>query len=137
MSLLLPAGCVQRSLEITSEPPGALVYLNFEEVGRTPLRTDFTFYGNYDVEVRKEGYETIAGGRKVNAPWWQYPPIDLFAEFAPWKPMDLRQLHFELEPTSPGDVDPQAIVRRGNELATQLPQGATPAAATRPQPATP
>src|SRR5688500_8891874 len=48
------AGCgVQRSLTVQSEPPGALVYLNGLEVGRTPVTRDFTWYGVYDVELRK------------------------------------------------------------------------------------
>ena len=39
---------------VQSDPPGALVYLNGEEVGRTPLAHDFLWYGNYDVELRSE-----------------------------------------------------------------------------------
>lgn len=44
-------GCVQRTITITSNPTGALVHLNDEEVGRTPLTVPFTFYGTYDVRV--------------------------------------------------------------------------------------
>src|SRR5436190_11289311 len=35
--LFLFGGCVEQKLSVTSEPDGALVYLNNEEVGRTPL----------------------------------------------------------------------------------------------------
>ncbi|MEX0776779.1 MAG: PEGA domain-containing protein [Phycisphaeraceae bacterium] len=48
------AGCVERTISITSEPSGALVHLNDEEVGRTPLIVPFTFYGVYDVRVEHE-----------------------------------------------------------------------------------
>src|ERR1043165_4777491 len=52
-------GCVRRTLTVTTDPPGAVIYLNGVEAGRTPLERDFVFYGTYDVAVRKEGYETL------------------------------------------------------------------------------
>lgn len=47
-------GCVERTITITSEPSGALVHLNDEEVGRTPLTVPFTFYGVYDVRLEMD-----------------------------------------------------------------------------------
>src|SRR5689334_506012 len=76
-------GCVRRTLTVTSDPPGALLYLNGVEVGRTPIERDFIFYGTYDVALRKEGYETLKTKGKVIAPWWQWVPIDFPAEFLP------------------------------------------------------
>ena len=56
---LLGAGCgVERTLQVNSDPPGALVSLNGEEVGRTPMRKMFLWYGTYDLELRKDGYLT-------------------------------------------------------------------------------
>ncbi len=46
---MLAGGCVERTVTITSEPDNALVYLNDEEIGRTPVTVSFTFYGVYDV----------------------------------------------------------------------------------------
>ncbi|MFB3120043.1 MAG: PEGA domain-containing protein [Stenotrophomonas maltophilia] len=40
---------------ITSEPPGALVWLNDREIGRTPVDVDFEFYGRYDVRLHLPG----------------------------------------------------------------------------------
>ena len=52
----LAGGCgVERTLQIESNPPGALVHLNGEEVGRTPMRKAFVWYGTYDVQLRKDG----------------------------------------------------------------------------------
>ncbi len=56
--VLFGSGCVQRQLTVTTDPPGTLVHLNGQEFGRTPVTRDFTWYGTYDVELRKEGYET-------------------------------------------------------------------------------
>lgn len=52
--MLASVGCVERTITITSEPSGALVHLNDEEVGRTPLTVPFTFYGVYDVRLEMD-----------------------------------------------------------------------------------
>jgi len=94
--VLTAAGCVRRSMSIQTEPPGALVYLNGEEVGRTPLQRDFLWYGTYEVVIRKEGNETLRTRQKVIAPWWQWPPFDLFAELFPLD--DKRSYQYTLTP---------------------------------------
>ena len=117
---LLLLGCVERTMTITSEPSGALVYLNGEEVGRTPLTRDFVWYGNYDVQVRHDGHETLDTNTWVVAPWWQWPPFDLFAELLPVRLTDRRVLHYELAETSPADVDPDQLLDRATALRNQL-----------------
>ena len=80
--LAVAGGCAQpeRKLVINSEPAGALVYLNGEEVGRTPLEYDFTWYSDYDVTLRKEGYETLKTNRSLKPPLKMWIPFDLFTE---------------------------------------------------------
>jgi hypothetical protein len=56
---LAASGCVERELTVTSEPPGAIVYIGDREVGRTPITTPFTWYGDYDIILRREGYQTL------------------------------------------------------------------------------
>lgn len=55
--LFAPAltGCVERLITVRSQPPGALVHLNDEEIGRTPVTVPFKFYGTYDVRLEHEG----------------------------------------------------------------------------------
>ncbi len=113
-------GCARRQMTITSEPSGALVYLNDEEIGRTPLRRDFVWYGNYDVQVRHDGYHALDTHRQLTAPWWQWPPFDLFAEFMPFRPTDQQAMHFTLTPITPSDVDPSAMLARAAILREQL-----------------
>ena len=116
--LAVSPGCVRRTLTVTSDPPGALVYLNGVEAGRTPLEHDFVYYGTYDVALRKEGYETLKGEGKVIAPWWQWVPFDLFAEAFPLH--DRQVLSYTLHPIGPGAVDPQKMLDRGVELSKRL-----------------
>ena len=114
------SGCVQRRLTVTSEPTGATVTLNDVEVGRTPLTTDIRWYGNEDVIVRKDGYETLKTNANITAPWWQYPPIDFLAELVPWGLTDHQAVSFKLEPKDP-NIDRDALVARGLEMKTRLP----------------
>ena len=74
-------GCVRRTMTIRTEPvSGARVFLNDEEVGRSPVTVDFTWYGDYDVIIRHPDYETLKTNWRVREPWYQYPPFDFFAE---------------------------------------------------------
>jgi hypothetical protein len=118
--LLLVGGCKQpeRTLVIESEPAGALVYLNGEEVGRTPLRYDFTWYGDYDVTLRREGYETLNTHRKLKAPLRMWIPFDLITEMAGGK--DRQSWRFAMEPTPETSADAQALFSRAAELRGEL-----------------
>ena len=116
--MIISAGCVRRTLTVTTDPPGALVFLNGVEAGRSPLERDFTYYGTYDVAVRKDGYETLKTKGKVIAPWWQWVPFDFFAEFIPLH--DRQTLTFTLYPVNEAAVDPHGLLARGEEFGTKL-----------------
>lgn len=94
----LAGGCMQRSLEITSEPEGATVYLNDVEVGRTPLEVGFTYYGEYDVLLMKDGYEPLRTRADAVAPVYEHPPLDLAAEAMPWGVRTRVPWHFVMTP---------------------------------------
>ncbi len=104
--LLLPA-CVQRQIRVTSTPPGARVLINDQEVGVTPVETRFTFYGGYDIQLIKPGYEHIHQLRQAKAPLYEYPGLDLIATAAPADINNTIQWHFDLTPT-PESQDPDA-----------------------------
>ena len=74
------AGCVERTVSINTEPQGATVMLNDQDVGRTPVKVPFTWYGDYDIVVRKEGFETVKTNHRIDTPWYQLPGIDFFSE---------------------------------------------------------
>jgi hypothetical protein len=124
------AGCVERTLSIQSNPSGALVYMNDQEVGRTPLKRRFLWYGYYDVQVRKDGYQSLITTTPVIAPWWQWVPLDLVAELLPLQLDDNHELSYHLQPQSQVQVDPEAIVGRGQELREKLESSRLPAPQT-------
>lgn len=117
--VIVGTGCVQRKLTVTSEPSGALVYLNNVESGRTPFTTDFTWYGDYDVVVRKEGFKTITTKKKIAVPWWGIPPFDLIAEITPGQKIDQHKLNFTLTPVE--ELSASAVLDRAVQLRKQLP----------------
>lgn len=116
-------GCVRRTLTIQSDPAAALVYLNDEEVGRTPVTVDFTWYGDYDVLVRKEGFQTLRTHHKIDPPWYQIPPMDFVAEvLIPVTYHDRQSMDFVLEPEqvpSNDELLEQAVSFRQRALSTQ------------------
>jgi len=91
------AGCAQKVIEITTEPSGALVTLNDVPVGRTPLQTEFTYYGDYDIQVRKDGYEPIRTKATASTPLYERAPLDLATAPIPYE--TVIKWHFKLEPT--------------------------------------
>lgn len=116
-------GCLERTIHITSDPPGALVWLNDVEVGRTPLETDFTFYGEFAVRVRKEGYEPIMTTRTADMPLYEWPLVDLVTEAWPQKITTDIRWHFDLQPaaerTDP-DAAREAVLQRAAETRELL-----------------
>ena len=117
MPLLLAGGCVQRVIHVRSDPPGAAVWLNDREVGRTPFDKDFLWYGDYDVVARADGYQTLKTTREVTAPWWQFPPFDLLTDFLPVR--DDETIRLELAPAA-GLPDSPVVLVRGEQLRREL-----------------
>ncbi|MGE3181659.1 MAG: PEGA domain-containing protein [Phycisphaerae bacterium] len=116
---LILTGCVERRLKITTNPPGALVTINDEEVGATPAKFSFLWYGDYDIIVRKPGYETLKTHYRITAPWYQWPFFDLIAEtLVPWTIVDEHTVpELQLVQEQPPTV--QEIVDRATQLREQ------------------
>src|SRR5713101_9551573 len=74
------SGCVERRFIIESNPPGAIVYMDGQQKGATPLELPFDYYGWHEFTLVKEGYETKTYRARAPAPWFQWPPLDFFSE---------------------------------------------------------
>jgi hypothetical protein len=99
-------GCVERSLTIDSDPPGAAVFLDGESLGSSPVTVPFTFYGRREVLLRKVGYRNIRRIERVRAPWYQWFPLDLLSEAVwPGTIHDRRSFLYRLEPDGPEGGD--------------------------------
>ena len=76
----LTVACVERRLHIRTEPEGATVHVNGDELGPSPVSWRFHHYGTVRVTVEIEGYEPEQKEVRLRAPWYQYPVVDLFAD---------------------------------------------------------
>jgi hypothetical protein len=127
LACLCQAGCVQRRLTVRSNPPGALVYVDNYEIGTTPVSTDFIYYGTRQIRLVKDGYETLTVLQPVPTPWYQYFPIDFFAEnVVPGEIRDERCLDFVLTPQM--IVQGDQLLQRAEDLrrTTHVPNLLTP-----------
>jgi hypothetical protein len=111
-------GCVERRYTIRTNPPGALAVVNNEEIGPTPVSRSFTFYGDREITLMLDGYQTQTIIQPIKAPWWD----NLLTEFVtenliPYTFRDERDFTYELAPATIPDVNP--LRDRGLSLRSQ------------------
>lgn len=112
---LATTGCVERRMLIVSDPPGATVFVNGENVGLSPASVPFTHYGKYDITLVRDGYQTTTERQPVRRPWYQFFPIDFFAEVLyPGHVQDNHPIKIPMQPlTQPRGED---ILQKANEV---------------------
>jgi hypothetical protein len=104
-------GQVQRTITIESEPPGAVCWLNDNEIGRTPITVPFTYYGVYGVRLEHPGFEPLVTKAKVRSPYFQWIPLDLaFETIVPGIQYDTHEFRFALRKAEA--VDAEALRQR-------------------------
>jgi hypothetical protein len=118
VSLLL-TGCVERKLTINTDPQGAIVALNDEEIGISPVTVSFEWYGDYDVRISKDGFQTLKTHRNLKGPWYDAFPFDFFANCVnPKRIVDSYEWTFTLAPQVQPDRD--ELIRNAQKLKRQL-----------------
>jgi PEGA domain len=100
---------------IRSNPPGAAVYVDDNEVGLTPVAISPIYYGTRKIRLVKDGCETLTILQSVPAPWYEIPPLDFFSEtLIPGKIRDVRTFDYQLYPQSV--VPQEALLGRAENL---------------------
>ncbi len=123
---------VRRRVTIRSTPPGALVYIDDQEIGVTPVSTSFTYYGTRKVQLVKDGYETVTVLRTFKPPWYQLPIIDFVTEnLFRSEYRDERLLEFKLIPLRLKTN--QELLQRGDQLRQRARQGVVTSAPAQPR----
>ena len=119
IAAIILGGCVERKLTIKTEPQEALVVLNDEEIGTSPVTVSFEWYGDYNVRISKEGFETLKTHRKLEAPWYDDSPFDFFAQILnPKRIVDEYEWTFMLAPQK--EVRREELIEAAEELKKQL-----------------
>jgi hypothetical protein len=127
--LLLFAGCVTRTITIKTNPSNALVYVDNELVGESPVTVPFTYYGTRKITIEKKD----ADGRlmcerkivfeKIKTPVYEMFPLDFFSEII-W-PLDIQDNHVfnydlvELKPLSRKEQQ-KTVIENAEELRQRV-----------------
>ena len=112
-------GCVERKLTVNTVPEGALVVLNDEEIGRSPVTTSFNWYGDYNVRISLVGYETLKTHRELKAPWYDGFPWDfIMNNLNPNLIVDEYDWTFQLEPKK--EISSEELIKSATELRGEL-----------------
>jgi hypothetical protein len=128
---LFTNGCMHRRLTIRSDPPGALVQVDGEEVGHTPTSIDYTYYGTREITLQLAGYRTLTTQVKLATPWYQVFPLEFVTDnFALTKINDRREVTYPLiqEQLEPREyLEDRANSLRSEALRSEMPApGRTP-----------
>jgi hypothetical protein len=112
------SGCVERRYTIRTNPPGALVEVNGEEIGRTPVSRSYTYYGDRDITLSMDGYQTQRLIQPIRAPWYDNLVTEFFTEnLVPFTLRDERDFTYTMAPsTVPAKND---LISRGESLRSQ------------------
>lgn len=120
---LAVSGCVQRKMVIRSDPPGAVVSLDDQRLDETtPVEVPFVWDGGRRVTLSAPGHEVLETTATLEPRWYDYFPLDAFAEFLyPGTIEDVQEFDFELRPYTPvaapvTDADVQRLRERADDL---------------------
>lgn len=111
-------GCADRKITIRSEPEGAKVIIDSQEMGITPSTIPFTYYGTRQIILKKDGYQTYTVLAPIKPPLIHIFPFDILILFIPYPMKDYRILSYKLLPYQKTDV--KEILKKGNELKEHL-----------------
>lgn len=119
------SGCVERRYTIRTNPPGALVTANDEEIGASPVSRSFTYYGDRKIELKLDGYETQTVMQPIKSPWWDNYLTEFFTEnLIPYTFRDEREFTYQLVPKSEPTVD--RLLEDGQRLRSEAQAPPTP-----------
>ena len=113
-------------MTIRSNPPGALVYIDNQEVGVTPMSVPFTYYGTREIRLEKDGFETLTVSENIKAPWYEKPGAEFISEnLWPAEIKDEREFAFQLQPQQ--IVPTHELVSRAEQVRLERLRGNIPA----------
>jgi hypothetical protein len=135
------AGCVERSLLVVSDPPGARLTVNGVNQGVTPRVIRYVHDGRFDVRLEKEGYESVATEVTTRTRLDAVPGPDFIAENV-WPGRIRRQTvaHLRMTPLKRDSYtkeEVQALLRRAEAFRQKAQQARTEPGTPRPGPAGP
>ena len=106
---------VERFITVKSDPPGARLFMDNEEVGTTPYTLKFVHYGTRRITVIANGYKTISTYERIAPPVYQWFPLDfVFELLLPVKMEDHHNYLYILEPEP--EMNVQDFIKQAQEF---------------------
>jgi hypothetical protein len=122
ITLVFSTGCIRKRMTVRTSPPGAMVYVDRQPIGISPVSVNYTYYATRNFEIVRDGYQTERFLRKFRPPWYAIPPLDFVSETLwPFEKRDERIIDVQLTPEQPIPAD--ALVESGEQLRLQASQG--------------
>ena len=116
----LLTGCVERLVIVRSEPP-ATVILDRKVIGTTPVKIPYTWYGKRELTLELKGYQRIREIIVLNAPWWQFFPLDFVTDvLLPFRLHDHVTFDYTLQPLPSPEGERDEVMRRAAEMREKL-----------------
>jgi hypothetical protein len=116
---ILTSGCIERELKINTMPQGAMVALNDEQIGQSPVTVSFNWYGDYYVRLTKDGYETLDTHKMLKAPWYDHFPFDFFVGVLwPQRIVDSYEWTFEL--TEQKELSREELIQKAEDMKKEM-----------------
>lgn len=122
MVCLAMSGCVNRRLIVRTEPEGAFVTMDGVSLGYTPLAAAYTYGGSRDIQIEKDGYETVKQKVDLRDPIYLRPPFSFIPEN--FSPVEIRHqpvLDFQLQPKQ--RVSSEVLLQRAATLRGNVQRG--------------
>jgi hypothetical protein len=123
----LASGCVEQRYTVISDPPGARVLRNGQDIGTAPADDYFVYYGTYHFTLIKDGYETLQVDQEIKPPWYEYWPLDFVSEvLVPVHIEDVREFRYQMTPLQQPNIqqllgEAQNVRNRGKLLQPPSP----------------
>ena len=143
LALGLP-GCLERKLEVKTDPPDAVVVVDGRELKRPghaasapapdgqetpaaapkdegPAELTFEHYGIRRIVVRHEGYRAEDRLVTLDPPWYQVFPLDFVTDIlVPWTIRDVRTEEFTLRKRDDlNAASSNALIDRAREMSVE------------------
>ena len=117
----LLGGCVERLVTVRSDPPGAVVKLDDEEIGLTPCEFEYSWYGTREISVELPGHRSIRRLVELPPPWWQFFPFDFLTDVVvPFTIRDRVNLRCSLDPEPATREEAKGVLKRAAEGRRRL-----------------
>jgi len=123
------SGCVTRSITVKTEPSNALIYIDDELIGESPVTMPFTYYGTRKILIERKDedgvltHERTIVFEKIKAPIYEVFPLDFFSELLwPREIKDDQVLSYNLVKLEPLSIKErqEKVLKNAEELRQRV-----------------